>query len=90
MKNAFGTISFALLFTSFAAGSPHSENFETIPVSDIRPGMVGEGRTVFSGSTIESFKVTILGVLRNYGPNQNMILAELEAGLWPIRASSQG
>ena len=80
MKNAFGTISFALLFTSFAAGSPPLENFETIPVSDIRPGMVGEGRTVFSGSTIESFKVTILGVLRNYGPNQNMILAELEGG----------
>ncbi len=80
MKNAFGTLSLVLLFTSFAAASPPLENFETIPVSDIRPGMVGEGRTVFSGSTIESFKVTILGVLRNYGPNQNMILAELEGG----------
>jgi hypothetical protein len=42
--------------------------------------MVGEGRTVFSGETIESFKVTVLGVLRNYGPNQNLILAELEGG----------
>jgi hypothetical protein len=42
--------------------------------------MVGEGRTVFAGDRIESFKVTILGVLRNYGPNQNMILAELEGG----------
>ncbi len=53
---------------------------ETIPIDQIRPGMVGEGRTVFSGERIESFKVTILGVLRNYGPNQNMILAELEGG----------
>jgi SpoIVB peptidase S55 len=53
---------------------------ETIPIDQIRPGMVGEGRTVFSGERIESFKVTILGVLRNFGPNQNMILAELEGG----------
>jgi len=54
--------------------------FETIPIEDIHPGMVGEGRTVFSGDTIESFKVTILGVLRNVGPNANLILAELEGG----------
>jgi hypothetical protein len=53
---------------------------ESIPIEQIRPGMVGEGRTVFSGETIESFKVTVLGVLRNYGPNQNLILAELEGG----------
>ena len=53
---------------------------ETLAVDEIRPGMVGEGRTVFSGDTIETFKVTILGVLRNFGPNQNMILAELEGG----------
>jgi len=51
-----------------------------MPIEDIRPGMVGEGRTVFSGDTIESFKVTIMGVLRNVGPNSNMILAELEGG----------
>ena len=51
-----------------------------IPIEDIRPGMVGEGRTVFSGDTIESFKVTIMGVLRNVGPNSNMILAELKGG----------
>ena len=80
MKNTFRTLSFALLFASVAAASSPPESLATIPVSDIRPGMVGEGRTVFSGNTIESFKVTILGVLRNYGPNQNMILAELAGG----------
>lgn len=53
---------------------------ESLPLDQIRPGMVGEGRTVFSGERIDSFKVTILGVLRNFGPNQNMILAELEGG----------
>ncbi len=57
-----------------------STPFESIPIESIVPGMVGEGRTVFSGNTIESFKVTIMGVLRNFGPNQNMILARLEGG----------
>ena len=80
MKNSFRTLSFVLLVASGATASLPPESLVTIPVSDIRPGMVGEGRTVFSGSTIESFKVTILGVLRNYGPNHNMILAELEGG----------
>ncbi len=80
MKNSVRTLSFVLLVASGATASLPPESLATIPVSDIRPGMVGEGRTVFSGSTIESFKVTILGVLRNYGPNHNMILAELEGG----------
>ena len=57
-----------------------SQGVETIPVDAIEPGMVGEGRTVFSAEKIETFKVTIMGVLRNYGPNQNMILARLEGG----------
>lgn len=68
----------ALLATS--APPPAEGAIESIPVEDIRPGMIGEGRTVFSGETIESFKVTILGVLRNFGPDQNMILAQLEGG----------
>ena len=51
-----------------------------MPIEHIVPGMVGEGRTVFSGDTIENFDVTIMGVLRNFGPNQNMILARLEGG----------
>ena len=52
----------------------------SLPVDAIEPGMVGEGRTVFSGDEIESFKVTILGVMRNVGPRSSMILAELEGG----------
>ncbi len=65
---------------SLALGGGAVFALESLPVDQIRPGMVGEGRTVFSGERIDSFKVTILGVLRNFGPNQNMILAELEGG----------
>jgi len=50
-------------------------------VDEVRPGMVGIGRTVFEGDRIEEFKVQILGVLRNTnGPQRNMVLARLEGG----------
>jgi hypothetical protein len=42
--------------------------------------MVGVGRTVFQGTKIEEFKVTVIGVLENVGPLQSMILARLEGG----------
>ena len=43
--------------------------------------MVGVGRTVFEGDTIEEFKVHILGSLKNVvGPRRNLILARLEGG----------
>lgn len=52
-----------------------------MPVSEIAPGMVGIGRTVFTGSELEEFKVHILGVLENVmGPSRNLILARLEGG----------
>jgi hypothetical protein len=53
---------------------------EILPLEEIRPGMIGVGRTVFEGSRIEEFKVSILGVLENVGPKQSMILARLEGG----------
>jgi hypothetical protein len=46
-------------------------------VDEIRPGMSGVGYTVFSGHQRESFDVTILDVLRQYGPKRDLILAEL-------------
>src|SRR5215475_10892720 len=50
-------------------------------VEDIRPGMVGIGRTVFEGTRVEEFKVHVLGVLENViGTHRNLILAKLEGG----------
>jgi hypothetical protein len=50
-------------------------------VDEIRPGMVGVGRTVFDGTRVEEFKVNILGVLENViGPSRSLILARLEGG----------
>src|SRR5438874_8955351 len=52
-----------------------------MPISEIRPGMVGIGRTVFSGTQVEEFRAHILGVIENViGTQRNLILARLEGG----------
>src|SRR5712671_6549557 len=52
-----------------------------MPVAEIRPGMVGIGRTVFDGTHVEEFKAHIIGVLENViGTHRNLILAKLEGG----------
>ncbi len=54
---------------------------DIFPLDDVRPGMVGVGRTVFEGSRIDEFKVTVLGVLDNaIGPKQSLIIARFEGG----------
>jgi hypothetical protein len=50
------------------------------PLQDIKAGMRGIGKTVFSGDRIEDFQVEILGVLENIGPKQSLILARLSGG----------
>src|SRR5579863_6573619 len=51
-----------------------------MPLRDIRAGMHGVGKTVFSGDRIEDFQVEILGVLENTGPKENLILGRLSGG----------
>jgi SpoIVB peptidase S55 len=50
------------------------------PLRDVRPGMKGVGRTVFHGGQVEEFQLEILGVLKNSGPKQSIILAKLTGG----------
>lgn len=54
---------------------------EFFPLDAVRPGMKGIGRTVFSGSTIETFEVEIVGVLANaVAPKHSMVMARLSGG----------
>ena len=55
-----------------------------MPLSQVRAGMQGTGRTVFTGTQIQDFRVEILGVLENMGPKQSIILARPRG---PIRLS---
>src|SRR5215470_16898977 len=48
------------------------------PLEDLRPGMKGTARTVFSGEGTEEFGVEILGILPGFpGPRQSAIIARL-------------
>ncbi|MFZ0934320.1 MAG: hypothetical protein WB579_17615 [Bryobacteraceae bacterium] len=63
---------------AFAAGLAAQTAF--FPLKDVRAGMHGTGRTVFTGSKVEEFQVEILGILDNVGPKQSLILARLSGG----------
>jgi hypothetical protein len=76
----FRRLAFLLLFTiigfSVLRAAPPQ-----MAIAEIRPGMVGIGRTVFEGTKVEEFKVKIIGVIENViGTHRNLILARLEGG----------
>ena len=51
---------------------------EIFNLEDLRPGMKGTARTVFSGSGTEEFGVEVLGILPGFpGPRQSAIIAKL-------------
>jgi hypothetical protein len=57
-----------------------AQAIEFLPLDEVRAGMKGVGQTVFSGEQIEEFQVEVLGVLKNIGPKQSIILAKLTGG----------
>src|SRR6266404_5615721 len=69
----------ALVVAAPQAGQTRSAG--QMNADELRPGMIGVGRTVFEGTRVEEFKVNILGVLENiFGTRRNLILAKLEGG----------
>src|SRR4051812_12165890 len=63
-----------------AALSAQTASTLLFPLKDVRAGMRGVGRTVFTGDRVEEFQVEILGVLENFGPKESLILARLSGG----------
>src|SRR5271167_1334548 len=53
---------------------------DIMPLKDIRAGMIGVGKTVFTGDKVEDFRAEILGILANTGPKESLILARLSGG----------
>jgi len=52
---------------------------DIMKLSEIRPGMEGEGKTIFKGSNIETFKFKVLGILDKFVSDKSLIIAELFA-----------
>jgi len=61
-----------------AAAKTNAPASALYPLEELRPGMKGIARTVFSGSEPQEFSLEILGVLPGFtGPRQSTIIAKL-------------
>ena len=79
-----------LVFTAFsqnafgqaqASNQPKSAAAQYFPLGEIKPGMKGTARTVFSGTEPEEYQVEIIGVVPGaVGPKQDMIVARISGG----------
>src|SRR5579883_2625214 len=74
------SVSFSLILASIFSVSLFAQSSKFMSVDEVRPGMKGYGKTVFQGTKIEQFDVELLGVLKNFQPKQDMILARLSGG----------
>ncbi len=52
----------------------------TMSVSEIHPGMKGQGRTVFKGGKIERFEFEVMGVQRDSAPGRAIIWVKASGG----------
>src|SRR6267143_4077057 len=68
----------AAVFGSALAQEKAASGSRLFPVEELRPGMKGVARTVFTGTQPEEFGVEILGVLPGFpGPHESAIIARL-------------
>jgi hypothetical protein len=67
------------LIGSLAVRSAAQDSAETLPLSQVRPGMQGYAYTIFEGDQVEKFELEVIGVLPNFlGPKQAIILVQLK------------
>ena len=67
----------ALIISILLAAASLAPAQDFYPLSEVRAGQQGVGRTVFQGTEIEEFGVEVLGVLENVGPKQSLIIVRL-------------
>jgi len=83
----FVCVAATLLLGSSLCGSARADASASMPpvpalfdparhmrVSEVQPGMTGYGLTVFKGSKIEKFDVEVLSVLRDFNPQDDVVL----------------
>src|SRR6195256_443489 len=63
---------------SLIAPALFAKNPEIFPLSQVKPGMMGEAYTIFAGDKVEKFDLVVIGVMPNYlGPKESIILVQL-------------
>lgn len=77
-------VGLALVVTAGARGAdtPPLDLKRYMPVAEIKPGMTGVGRTTLQATTVVEFKVNVLAIMKNYGPQRDLIICRCSgAGL---------
>ncbi len=65
------------LFYAALAPALCAVGVDILPLSEVKPGMIGEWRTVVSGTEVESFQLEVLGVSENFtGPQRAVIICQ--------------
>ena len=65
---------------ALGADEPLLLRSEMLTVDEVRPGMKGVGKSVFRGTKIEDFGITVLGVLRKVDFDGDIILIRIDSG----------
>jgi hypothetical protein len=81
-RNQFALAALAALMSTYVCAADPPAPIRYWNVDDIRPGMTGHGLTVLKGTKPERFEAAVLGVIKNFNPGQDLVLARLSgAGL---------
>jgi SpoIVB peptidase S55 len=66
----------AVASVGLGAGVAHAvpDAPDTLPLSEVKPGMKGYGLTVFSGTQPEKFDVEVISILHNFRPSMDLVL----------------
>jgi len=70
----------ALLIAACTPAAAGAEGHARISYDDVQVGMKGYGKTVFSGTTVDTFDVEVIGKIDNVAPKGHVILARLSGG----------
>ena len=75
----YGLLVFLAALSLMPFPTQAQQTADTIPLSQIHPGMQGYAYTIFAGDQIEKFDLEVIGVVDNFlGPKQSIILVQLK------------
>ena len=73
-------LTLALLLLGPASSLAAPDGVQTMPSSELRPGMRGYGLTVFKGTQVTRFPITVLGVARGHLSGSDLVLIRVDGG----------
>ena len=83
-------LSASLLIPHAPAASPARPGFDPatmLRAGEVKPGEIAVGKTVFKGTTISQFHLTILGIEKNSASCEDIILARVTDGPLILRGA---